>query len=175
MSIKKKILLEKPENFGNLPESVSRLFKLLILLTLCFPGRSRTLLYTKQLMDEELQQYSEELLQEVEGLLDHDYSPTIQPPLYKRPRMDTDSPPKCILSSDHIGGTLCGRQEVTMKSNRKYIEPPLDDVWPPPNPGGQKNVKKVVDKLEALTNELKINISDSEGMRTVLLKVPQEQ
>ncbi|PBC29249.1 uncharacterized protein LOC107998728 [Apis cerana] len=138
-------------------------------------GRSRTLLYTKQLMDEELQQYSEELLQEVEGLLDHDYSPTIQPPLYKRPRMDTDSPPKCILSSDHIGGTLCGRQEVTMKSNRKYIEPPLDDVWPPPNPGGQKNVKKVVDKLEALTNELKINISDSEGMRTVLLKVPQEQ
>ncbi|KAF3422149.1 hypothetical protein E2986_11270 [Frieseomelitta varia] len=137
-------------------------------------GRSRTLLYTKQLMDEELQQYSEELLQEVEGLLDHDYSPTIQPPLYKRPRMDTESPPKCVSSSDHIGGTLCGRQEVTMKSSRKYIEPPLDDVWPPPNPGGQKSAK-VVDKLEVLTNELKINISDSEGTRTVLLKVPQEQ
>ncbi|KAK1124238.1 hypothetical protein K0M31_006614 [Melipona bicolor] len=137
-------------------------------------GRSRTLLYTKQLMDEELQQYSEELLQEVEGLLDHDYSPTIQPPLYKRPRMDTESPPKCVSSSDHIGGTLCGRQEVTMKPSRKYIEPPLDDVWPPPNPGGQKSTK-VVDKLEVLTNELKINISDSEGTRTVLLKVPQEQ
>ncbi|CAL7945532.1 unnamed protein product [Xylocopa violacea] len=110
-------------------------------------GRSRTLLYTKQLMDEELQQYSEELVQEVEGLLDHDYSPAIQAPLYKRPRMDTEPAPKCISSSDHVGGTLCGRQEITMKSGRKYIEPPLDDVWPPPNP----------------------------GTRTVLLKVPQEQ
>ncbi|CAK9801354.1 Cyclic AMP-responsive element-binding protein 3-like protein 4 [Anthophora plagiata] len=136
-------------------------------------GRSRTLLYTKQLMDEELQQYSEELLQEVEGLLDHDYSPAIQPPLYKRPRMDIEPVPKCVSSSDHVGGTLCGREDIT-KHSRLYIEPPLDDVWPPPNPGGQKNTK-VVDKLEALTNELKINISDSEGMRTVLLKVPQEQ
>ncbi|XP_031837237.1 uncharacterized protein LOC116429016 [Nomia melanderi] len=138
-------------------------------------GRSRTLLNTNQLMDEELQQYGEELLQEVEGLLDHDYSPVIQPPLYKRPRMDMEPSPKCVLSSDHVGGTLCGRQESAIfKSGRKYIEPPLDDVWPPPNPGGQKN-GKVVDKLEALTNELKINISDSEGTRTVLLKVPQEQ
>lgn len=138
-------------------------------------GRSRTLLYTKQLMDEELQQYSEELLQEVEGLLDHDYSPVIQAPLYKRPRMDPESATKCIKSSDHIGGTLCGRQEVPItKPSRMYIEPPLDDVWPPPNPGGLKTAK-VVDKLEALTNELKINISDSEGTRTVLLKVPQEQ
>ncbi|XP_076234463.1 uncharacterized protein LOC143179228 [Calliopsis andreniformis] len=136
-------------------------------------GRSRTLLYSKQLMDEELQQYSEELLQEVEGLLDHDYSPAIQPPLYKRPRMDTES--KCVSSSDNVGGIFCGKQEVTVsKSSKKYIEPPLDDVWPPPNPGGQKNTK-VVDKLEALTNELKINVSDSEGTRTVLLKVPQEQ
>ena len=136
-------------------------------------GRSRTLLYTKQLMDEELQQYSEELLQEVEGLLDHDYSPAIQPPLYKRPRMDMEPAPKCVSSSDHVGGTLCGRQEISMSNTaRKYIEPPLDDVWPPPNPGGQQ---KVVDKLGALTNELKINISDSEGTRTVLLKVPQEQ
>lgn len=124
-------------------------------------------------MDEELQQYSEELLQEVEGLLDHDYSPAIQPPLYKRPRMDMEPAPKCVSSSDHVGGTLCGRQEISMSNPaRKYIEPPLDDVWPPPNPGGQQ---KVVDKLGALTNELKINISDSEGTRTVLLKVPQEQ
>ncbi|XP_003702804.1 uncharacterized protein LOC100883027 isoform X1 [Megachile rotundata] len=137
-------------------------------------GRSRTLLYTKQLMDEELQQYSEELLQEVEGLLDHDYSPAIQPPLYKRPRMDTEPAPKCVSSSDHVGGTLRGRQDVpASKAARKYIEPPLDDVWPPPNPGGQNT--KVVDKLGALTNELKINISDSEGTRTVLLKFPQEQ
>lgn len=125
-------------------------------------------------MDEELQQYGEELLQEVEGLLDHDYSPAIQPPLYKRPRMDTESAPKYVSSSDHVGGTLCGKQDTFSKSSRKYIEPPLDDVWPPPNPGGQRSAK-VFDKLEALTNELKINISDSEGTRTVLLKVPQEQ
>ena len=138
-------------------------------------GRSRTLLYTKQLMDEELQQYSEELLQEVEGLLDHDYSPAIQPPLYKRPRMDIEPPSKSVSSSDHVGGTLWGRQEMAVsKPSRKYIDPPLDDVWPPPNPGGQSGAK-VVDKLQALTNELKINISDSEGTRTVLLKVPQEQ
>ncbi|XP_043250343.1 cyclic AMP-responsive element-binding protein 3-like protein 1 isoform X2 [Colletes gigas] len=135
-------------------------------------GRSRTLLYTKQLMDEELQQYSEELLQEVEGLLDHDYSPVIQPPLYKRPRIEIESTPKCVSSSSHVGGTLCGRQNYISKSTRQYIEPPLDDIWPPPKPGGQK---KVVDKLEALTNELKINISDSDGTRTVLLEVPQEQ
>ncbi|XP_053982336.1 cyclic AMP response element-binding protein A-like [Hylaeus anthracinus] len=137
-------------------------------------GRSRTLLYTKQLMDEELQQYSEELLQEVEGLLDHDYSPVIQPPLHKRPRMDVELTQKCVSSSDHVGGTLCGKPEYITISGRKYIEPPLDDVWPPPNPGGRKN-GKVVDKLEALTNELKINISDADGTRTVLVKVPQEK
>lgn len=126
-------------------------------------------------MNEELQHYGEELLQEVEGLLDHDYSPAIQPPLYKRARMEIEPATKCATSSEHVGGTLRRRQEVTRaKPMKKYIEPPLDDVWPPPNPGGQKNTK-VVDKLEALTNELKINISDSEGTRTVLVKVPQEQ
>lgn len=136
-------------------------------------GRSRTLLYTKQLMNEELQQYSEELLQEVEGLLDHDYSPVVQVPHNKHPRLDTEPSTKCVSSSEHIGGTLCSRQEIS-KLGKKYIDPPLDDVWPPPNPGGQQTAR-VVDKLEALTNELKINISDSEGTRTVLLKVPHEQ
>lgn len=147
-------------------------------------GRSRTLLYTKQLKDEELQQYGEELLQEVEGLLDHDYSPVVQMPLYKRPRMENnEANTKYAASSDQIGSTLyaalsniLGSQEKSFvkPSNRKYIEPPLDDVWPPPNPGGQTE-PKVVDKLQALTNELKINISDSEGTRTVLVKVPREQ
>lgn len=60
------------------------------------------------------------------------------------------------------------------KPSRRFIEPPLDDVWPPPKPGGEI-ATKIVDKLEALTNELKINISDADGTRTVLLKVPQEQ
>ncbi|XP_011344127.1 uncharacterized protein LOC105283226 isoform X2 [Ooceraea biroi] len=139
-------------------------------------GRSRTLLYTKQLMGEELQQYGEELLQEVEGLLDHDYSPIIQMPLYKRPRLDNEAVPKYVSPMNHVGGTLGLKASdlAIMKTKRQYIEPPLDDVWPPPSPGGQKRTK-MVDKLEALTNELKINISDAEGTRTVLLKVPHDK
>ncbi|XP_011866872.1 PREDICTED: cyclic AMP response element-binding protein A-like [Vollenhovia emeryi] len=137
-------------------------------------GRSRTLLYTKQLMDEELQQYGEELLQEVEGLLDHDYSPVIQMPLYKRPRIDSEATPKYVSSMNHVGGTLGLKPDIAIsKTTKQYMEPPLDDIWPPPNPGGQKTVK--VDKLEALTNELKINISDTEGTRTVLVKMPHDK
>lgn len=140
------------------------------------PGRSRTLLYTKQqLMDEELQQCNEEPLQEVEGLLDHDYGPVIQMPLCKRARLESETAPKYVSSVNHMGGTLGSKSDVVVsKATRKYIEPPLDDVWPPPNPGGQ-NTARVVDKLEALANELKINISDVEGTRTVLVKVPQEK
>ena len=138
-------------------------------------GRSRTLLYTKQLMDEELQQYGEELLQEVEGLLDHDYSPVMQMPLYKRARIDSEATTKYVSSMNHVGGTLGLKPYLAIsKTNKQYIEPPLDDVWPPPNPGGQKTVK-VINKLEALTNELKINISDTEGTRTVLVQVPHDK
>ncbi|EFN83508.1 cAMP-responsive element-binding protein 3-like protein 4 [Harpegnathos saltator] len=140
-------------------------------------GRSRTLLYTKQqLMDEELQQCDEELLQEVEGLLDHDYGPVIQMPLCKRARLESETAPKYISSVNHVGGTLGSKPDVlASKAARKYIEPPLDDVWPPPNPGGPKTAARVVDKLEALANELKINISDIEGTRTVLVKMPHEK
>ena len=124
-------------------------------------------------MEEELQQYGEELLQEVEGLIDHDYSP-IQMPVYKRLRFDTEPAPKYVSSSDIVGGTLGSKKDgINTKPTRKYIEPPLDDDWPPPKPGGTSETK-YVDKLEALTNELKINISDVEGTRTVFLKVPQE-
>jgi len=123
-------------------------------------------------MDEELQQYGEELLQEVEGLLDHDYSPVIQMPLYKRSRIDNEATPKYISSVNHVGGTLGLRSDLAISKKKQYIEPPLDDIWPPPNPGGQKTVK--VDKLETL-NELKINISDTEGTRTVLVKMPQDK
>ncbi|XP_066584576.1 cyclic AMP-responsive element-binding protein 3-like protein 1 [Prorops nasuta] len=100
-------------------------------------GRSRTLLYTKQLMDEELQQYGEELLQEVEGLLDHDYSP-IQIPPYKRPRiMESETVSKYASSTNYVGGTLGARKDIGANPQiRQFIEPPLDDVWPPPNPGG---------------------------------------
>lgn len=137
-------------------------------------GRSRSLLFTKQLMDEELQQYGE-LLEEVEGLLDHDYSPVVQVPLYKRPRYDNDQSSKYKANMNHVGGTLNQKTEFSdSKLSKKYTEPPLDDVWPPPKPGAEP-AARVVDKLEALTNELKINISDADGTRTVLLKVPQEQ
>ncbi|XP_012542686.2 light-inducible protein CPRF2 [Monomorium pharaonis] len=138
-------------------------------------GRSRTLLYTKQLMDEDLQQYGEELLQEVEGLLDHDYSPVIQMPFYKRPRIDNEPTPKYISSMNHVGGTLGLKPDLGVsKMKKQYIEPPLDDIWPPPNPGGiQKTV--TVDKLETVTNEFKINISDTEGTRTVLVKMPHDK
>ncbi|KAK0173948.1 hypothetical protein PV328_007082 [Microctonus aethiopoides] len=137
-------------------------------------GRSRSLLFTKQLLDEELQQCGEELLQEVDGLLDHDYSPIVQVPPYKRARHDNEQSSKYILSTNHGAGMFTHKLDASdMKLSKKYIEPPLDDVWPPPKPGGVPSMK-VVDKLEALTNELKINISDVGGTRTVFVKVPQE-
>lgn len=128
-------------------------------------------------MDEELQQYGEELLQEVEGLLDHDYSPVIQMPLYKRARIDNEaaSSPKYISSMNHVGGTLGLKPySAISKTDKQYIEPPLDDIWPPPNPGGQ-NTAKIINKIETLTNELKINISDTEGTRTVLVQMPHDK
>jgi cell division septum initiation protein DivIVA len=140
-------------------------------------GRSRSLLFTKQQLDEEFQQCGEELLQEFEGLLDHDYNcPIAQVPPYKRSRSDNNqSTNKYIASMDHVGGTLNQKSDLPdAKLSRKFIDQPLDDVWPPPKPGGAQSAK-IVDKLEAITNELKINISDSDGTRTVLLKVPQEQ
>ena len=125
-------------------------------------------------MEEELQQNGEELLPEVEGLMDHDYSP-IRMSTYKKTSYVTESSEKYISSSNLVGGTLGSTTNRNIKLNpsRKYIEPPLDDNWPPPKPGGISRTK-VLDKLEALTNELKINISDAEGTRTVLLKVPQD-
>ncbi|XP_057323834.1 cyclic AMP-responsive element-binding protein 3-like protein 2 [Microplitis mediator] len=139
-------------------------------------GRSRSLLFTKQLVEEEFQQYSEELLQEVESLLDHDYSP-IQVSLYKPPsRYDVEQKANNnkLFTGDLSGGMFARKSEFAdVKLSKKYIEPPLDDVWPPPKPDNVQAVK-VLDKLEAITNELKINISDTDGTRTVVLKVPQE-
>lgn len=126
-------------------------------------------------MDEELQQYGEELLQEVEGLLDHDYSPVMQMPVYKRARIDNEVATKYISSMNHVGGTLGLKPYLTIsKTNKQYIEPPLDDIWPPPNPGGRKTVK-VINKIETLTNEFKINISDTDGTRTVLVQMPHDK
>ncbi|KAG8042136.1 hypothetical protein G9C98_000127 [Cotesia typhae] len=139
-------------------------------------GRSRSLLFTKQLVEEEFQQYSEELLQEVESLLDHDYSP-IQVSLYKPSRYDADQKSNNnnkLFSAADAGGMFPRKSEFgDVKLSKKYIEPPLDDVWPPPKPDAVQTVK-VLDKLEAITNELKINISNTDGTRTVVLNVPKE-
>ncbi|CAG5101235.1 Similar to CREB3L4: Cyclic AMP-responsive element-binding protein 3-like protein 4 (Homo sapiens) [Cotesia congregata] len=139
-------------------------------------GRSRNLLFTKQLVEEEFQQYSEELLQEVESLLDHDYSP-IQVSLYKPSRYDADQKSNNnnkLFSAADAGGMFPRKSEFgDVKLSKKYIEPPLDDVWPPPKPDAVQTVK-VLDKLEAITNELKINISNTDGTRTVVLNVPKE-
>lgn len=129
-------------------------------------------MFSKQLLDDE---FHEELLSECEGLLDHDYNtPIAHVPPSKRARYDNDQI-KYVASMDHVGGTLNKQSDTpNIKLTRKYIEPPLDDVWPPPKPNIRQPTK-IVDKLEALTNELKINISDADGTRTVLVKVPQEQ
>lgn len=134
-------------------------------------GRSRTLLYTKQIMEKELQQYGEELLQEFEGLMDHDYS-NVQMPSYRKEQFDNKMSKNNILF-ELVGETFGSGNDININPTLKYIEPPLDDYWPPPKPGGLSETK-VVNKLEVLTNKLKINISDTEGIRNVFVNVPQE-
>lgn len=133
-------------------------------------GRSRHLLYTKQIMEKELQQYGEELLQEFEGLMDHDYS-NIQVPMYRKEHYDNKLSQKNILS-EAIDETFGPGNDINSNPTLKYIEPPLDDYRPPPKPGGLSEAK-IANKLKALTNELKINISDTDGIRSVFVNGPQ--
>lgn len=105
--------------------------------------------------------------------MDHDYDQVM--PSCKRFCSESEDTPKHIPTMNHVGGTLGSKMDVVApKAKIKYIEPPLDDVWPPPNPGGQRTAK-VVDKIEVLSNEVKINISDVEGTRTIFVKVPHEK
>lgn len=109
-------------------------------------------------------------MQEVETLLDHDYSSAEEDgPIRKKARFEVILPPgECIASKNDY---------FDVKPGRKYIEPPLDDVWPPPKLGGNDSQKhRVVDKLQALTTELKLNLSDvGDGTHSVLIQIPREQ
>ena len=80
---------------------------------------------------------------------DHDYDP---PPI-KRSRV--------IEKTEDIKSSL-------LSVGKDYLVPPSDEIWPPPSPGD-----KVVEK--ALEEEIKVNISDAGGTRTIVLKVPKEQ
>lgn len=84
---------------------------------------------------------------------DHDYE---VPPL-KRSR--TDERPEDTKPS-------------LLSAGKDYIVPPPDEIWPPPAPG-DSHISNMIEK--ALGEEMKVNISDAGGMRTVVLQVPKEQ
>ncbi|KAJ9593430.1 hypothetical protein L9F63_015016 [Diploptera punctata] len=128
-------------------------------------GRSRNLLEfaktnvgeTVNVMDRESSKEDEmkflsdmaELVQMTNPLMnDHDYDP---PPL-KRSRM--------IERTEDIQPSL-------LSAGKDYIVPPSDEIWPPPSPGD-----KVIEK--ALTEEMKVNISDAGGTRTIVLQLKHE-
>jgi len=84
---------------------------------------------------------------------DHDYE---VPPLK---RFRTDERPEDIKPS-------------LLSAGKDYIVPPPDEIWPPPAPGDNR-ITNMIEK--ALGEEMKVNISDAGGMRTVVLQVPKEQ
>jgi len=84
---------------------------------------------------------------------DHDYE---VPPIK---RFRTDERPEDIKPS-------------LLSAGKDYIVPPPDEIWPPPAPG-DNHITNMIEK--ALGEEMKVNISDAGGMRTVVLQVPKEQ
>ncbi|PSN31313.1 hypothetical protein C0J52_14622 [Blattella germanica] len=95
-----------------------------------------------------------ELLQLSNPLLgDHDYDP---PPL-KRSRVGD--------GTDDVKPSL-------LSAGKDYMAPPPDEIWPPPSPG-DKTIGRAMEKM--LGEEMKVNISDAGGTRTVVLQVPKEQ
>lgn len=104
-------------------------------------------------------------------LADHDYDP---PPAKK--------------SRFRFEGLKETEEEALRK---KFIIPPVDDVWPKSEGEEVKKPKEFIipdiddkwvpnhsilaDKIESLTTEVKVNISDSKGTRTVVIHVPKEQ
>jgi hypothetical protein len=84
---------------------------------------------------------------------DHDYEP---PPL-KRSRIDEK--PEDIKPS-------------LLSAGKNYIVPPPDEIWPPPGPE-DGHFSNILEK--ALGEEMKVNISNDGGTRTVVLQVPKEQ
>lgn len=108
---------------------------------------------------------------------DHDYDP----PPSKRNRLHFD---------DHkIRYDFEPLEKKPVK--KEFIIPPLDDEWPPQKINNVLKPKEflipdvddewapkhsaLIDKIETLTAEVKVNISDSKGTRTVVIHVPKEK
>lgn len=51
---------------------------------------------------------------------------------------------------------------------KEFIIPDVDDEWIP-------NKSAILDKIESITTEVKVNISDAKGTRTVVIQVPKEK
>lgn len=51
---------------------------------------------------------------------------------------------------------------------KEFIIPDVDDEWVP-------SKSAIIDKIESITTEVKVNISDSKGTRTVVIQVPKEK
>jgi len=137
-------------------------------ITLSFTGRSRNLLeFPKKGLSEDGSMNSADQDDEAKFIADmaellqfnnpavgdHDYE---VPPLK---RFRTDERPEDIKPS-------------LLSAGRDYIVPPPDEIWPPPAPG-DNHITNMIEK--ALGEEMKVNISDAGGMRTVVLQVPKEQ
>jgi hypothetical protein len=135
---------------------------------LLFIGRSRNLLefpksrvsedgtFSSFDQDEEAKFISDmaELLQFNNPLVDdHDY----EPPPSKRSHIEEK--PEDIKPS-------------LLSAGKNYIVPPPDETWPPPIPE-DGHIGNMLEK--ALGEEMKVNISDAGGTRTVVLQVPKEQ
>lgn len=119
-------------------------------------GRSRTLLQTSGLQDEQLSSDAADTVinkREVSQVEDHDY----EPPAAKRARSflfrENDVPP--VLLPDKVDNIINS----------------LDDSWP----SSLTQNSKIGEKLEEFVEEVKVNMTDAGGTRTVLVQVPQEQ
>ncbi|KAK6631434.1 hypothetical protein RUM44_005961 [Polyplax serrata] len=104
-------------------------------------------------------------------LVDHDYDP----PPSKRNRFHFDGFNKeseeeilrkqFILPPVDDSWPQSSRETATKP--KEFIIPDVDDKWVP-------NQSILIDKIESLTTEVKVNISDSKGSRTVVIHVPKE-
>ncbi|XP_049836167.1 uncharacterized protein LOC126281333 [Schistocerca gregaria] len=119
-------------------------------------GRSRTLLQTSGLQDEQLNTDAADTVsnnRETAQMEDHDY----EPPAAKRARSflfrQNDLPPD--LLADKVDNMMTS----------------LDDSW---SSSFTRN-SKIGEKLEEIVEDVKVNVTDAGGTRTVLLQVPQEQ
>ncbi|PNF18234.1 hypothetical protein B7P43_G16769 [Cryptotermes secundus] len=77
---------------------------------------------------------------------DHDYEPPIK-------RSHIEETPEDITSS-------------LLYAGKNYIIPPPDEIWPPPEPE-DGHISNMLEKH--LGEQMKVNISDSGGTRTVVL------